>query len=108
MGSRLKRILVVDDHPVVREGIARLLEEEDGELSLCGTASDAVSARQAAVALAPDLAIVDLALGRDSGLELISQLVDEVPGLAILALSMHDEALYAGRALQAGARGYVM
>jgi DNA-binding NarL/FixJ family response regulator len=107
LGSGKKRVLVIDDHPIVREGIAQLLALED-DLGCCGSAVDALTARRAVLDHLPDVAVLDLSLGRDSGLELIPQLLDDAPGLAVLVLSMHDESLYAKRALQAGARGYIM
>jgi DNA-binding NarL/FixJ family response regulator len=103
----IKTVLVIDDHPIVREGIAQLLAQQV-DLSCCGSAIDGASARVAVAEHAPDVAVLDLSLGRDSGLDLIPALVEEYPGLAVLVLSMHDEALYAKRALQAGARGYIM
>ena len=102
-----RRVLVVDDHPIVREGIGQLLAGQP-DLCLCGEATDVASGRRAALTLMPDVAVIDLSLGRQSGLELIETLARELPGLPMLALSMHDEALYARRALQAGARGYIM
>ena len=102
-----RRVLVVDDHPIVREGIGQLLAGQP-DLALCGEATDVSSGRRAALELVPDVAVIDLSLGRQSGLELIEALARELPGLPMLALSMHDESLYARRALQAGARGYIM
>jgi DNA-binding NarL/FixJ family response regulator len=107
LGSITKKVLVIDDHPIVREGIAQLLAQQI-DLSCCGAAVDAASARAVVAERAPDVAVLDLSLGRDSGLDLIPILAEEAPGLAVLVLSMHDEALYAKRALQAGARGYIM
>ena len=102
-----KSVLVIDDHPIVREGIQQLLRSQE-DLVMCGSAADVGSARQANRELRPHVALVDLSLGRDSGLDLIPALLEDSPPLAILALSMHDETLYAKRALQAGARGYIM
>lgn len=107
VATSIKNVLVVDDHPIVREGISLLFAQQH-DLRICGYAVDIASARRAVRELAPDVAIVDLSLGRESGLDLIPLLADDAPGLGILALSMHDEALYAKRALQAGARGYIM
>lgn len=103
----MKRILVVDDHSIVREGITQLLAGQP-DLSVCGDAVDIAGARQAVRELVPDVALIDLSLGRENGLDLIPLCLGELPSLAILTLSMHDEALYAKRALQAGARGYIM
>lgn len=107
MGSIVKRVLVVDDHPVVLEGVTSLLERH-GDLQVCGGAADAISARRDVNALMPDIVLLDLSLGRDSGLDLIPLLVEDQPSLPILAFSTHDEVQYAKRALNAGARGYVM
>jgi DNA-binding NarL/FixJ family response regulator len=104
--TRAARILIVDDHPVVRLGIRQMLATEPS-LTVCGEASTVDEALQACRTADCDLAIVDLSLGKSSGLELIKQLHDEHPELAILVLSMHDEALFAQRALRAGARGYL-
>lgn len=107
VGSRLNRVLVIDDHPIVREGISQLFAKQE-DLRICGAAHDIASARAAVRDLAPDAVIVDLSLGRESGLDLIPLLVDDAPTLPILTLSMHDETLYAKRVLQLGARGYIM
>lgn len=101
------RILLVDDHPVVRQGL-RLLIEAEPDLEIAAEASTARDAVELAEADPPDVAVIDLALADRSGLELIKDLKIRVPGLAMLVLSMHDESLYAERALRAGARGYVM
>lgn len=107
VGSAVRKILVVDDHPIVREGISMLLAGH-GDLEVCGSAVDIPSARAAVSTLAPDIALVDLSLGHESGLDLISALADDVRSLPVLVLSMHDEALFAKRVLQAGGRGYIM
>ncbi len=102
-----KRLLLVDDHPLLREGIAQLINEQT-DLQVCGEAEDRQSALAALDATRPDLAIVDISLKDQSGLELIKDFQARAPGLLVLVLSMHDEALYAERALRAGARGYIM
>jgi DNA-binding NarL/FixJ family response regulator len=102
-----RRILLVDDHPAFRRGLAALLEGE-GDLQVCGEASTAPAALTAMRQLSPDLAIVDIGLPGVDGLELIKMMLAERPRLGILVLSMHDESVYALRALRAGARGYVM
>lgn len=79
-----------------------------GDLQVCGSATDTRSALKAVRDLSPDVALVDLSLGASSGLDLISAMLDDAPGLPVLALSMHDETLYAKRVLQAGGRGYIM
>ncbi|HVE11869.1 MAG TPA: response regulator transcription factor [Elusimicrobiota bacterium] len=102
------RILIVDDHPIVRQGLAQTLEQQPG-LSVCGGAADAAEALRMAAKEAPDLVITDLSLGEQrGGLELIKELLARLPGLPVLVLSMHDESFYAERALRAGAKGYIM
>ena len=101
------RIYIVDDHPVVRLGYASLIDAEAG-LDVCGQASSAEEALQQIQEAAPDLVIADLSLGGLSGLELLKRLHARSPELLLLVVSMHDETLYAERALSAGARGYVM
>jgi DNA-binding NarL/FixJ family response regulator len=107
MGSTVTRIVVVDDHPIVREGLTQCLQQH-ADLRIVGEAADLTSAREQIRELAPDLVLLDLSLGHESGLDLIPTLLEETPGLVVLVLSMHDEELYAKRALQAGARGYIM
>jgi DNA-binding NarL/FixJ family response regulator len=100
-------ILIVDDHPIVRQGLAELINQED-DLIVCGQAEDAHQAMQEIKALKPDMAIVDISLKETSGMELIKDIKAQYPNLTVLALSMHDESLYAERALRAGAKGYIM
>jgi DNA-binding NarL/FixJ family response regulator len=104
---RKRRILIVDDHAIVRLGMRQLIAAEP-DLSICGEAGTAEQAFDAARAARPDLAIVDLSLGTTSGLELVRQFRKGLPEMPVLVLSMHDEALFATRALRAGARGYIM
>ena len=106
-GHKKARILMVDDHPIVREGMAQFLNLQDS-LLLCCQASNAKEALDAMSTCGHDLAIVDISLNGDSGLELIKVLRQRFPKLAILTLSMHDESLFAERALRAGANGYLM
>ena len=101
-----KKVFVVDDHPIVRERVAELINQEP-DLVVCGEAEDAVQAVKAIAAAAPDIAIVDITLKDTYGIELIKQLKDLRPKLPILVLSMHDESLYGERALRAGAKGYL-
>jgi DNA-binding NarL/FixJ family response regulator len=101
------RILVVDDHPIVRQGISQLIDRE-ADMQVCGEASNAEEALAACQADRPDLAIVDLSLTGVSGLKLVKQLRNRFPALAMLMMSMHDETVYAERCLQAGANGYLM
>lgn len=103
---RPARVLIVDDHPVVRLGIRQMMAGEDG-LTVCGEADSIESALQACQGGEVDLAIIDLSLGSVSGLELVKQLHELYPQLLMLVLSMHDEALFAQRALRHGARGYL-
>ncbi|AGW94345.1 MULTISPECIES: response regulator [Cupriavidus] len=104
--GRATQILIVDDHPIIREGLTHLLNQHE-DLHVCCAAASAEEA-MAAVACQPDLAIVDLSLHSNSGLDLVKTLRQHYPTLAILVLSMHDETLFAERALRAGANGYLM
>jgi len=101
------QIFLVDDHPLVREWLTNLINQQP-DLAVCGEAEDAAHALQAIAKLRPDVAIVDLSLKSASGLELIKDLKLRQPQVIVLVLSMHDESLYAERALRAGARGYIM
>jgi len=102
-----RRIFLVEDHPVTREGFAQLINYQ-ADLQVCGQAGTAAKAFVGIDVLRPDLVIVDLSLAESSGLELIKDLKTRYPSLPSLVLSTHDESLYAERALRAGARGYVM
>src|SRR5438034_244565 len=102
-----KRIVIVDDHPVFRKGLEALIQS-DSCFAVCGEDSNASEAMDVIRKLNPDLAIVDLSLPGANGIELIKNIRAEFPKLPILVLSMHDESLYALRALRAGAEGYVM
>jgi DNA-binding NarL/FixJ family response regulator len=102
-----KRVLIVDDHPMMREGLAQLLEHEP-DLTVCGQADNSAQALTSVAAGRPDLALVDISLPDKSGLELIKDLQAMQPGLPILVVSMHDETIYAERVLRAGGRGYIM
>jgi DNA-binding NarL/FixJ family response regulator len=102
-----RRIYVVDDHALVREGLASLIDQQP-DLCVCAEASDAGHAYDGIVATTPDAVIVDLSLKGDSGLDLIKRLQSLAGPPPVLVLSMHDEAIYAERALRAGALGYVM
>ena len=101
------KILVVDDHPMVREGIARLVDNEQ-DLMICGQADDAPEALKAISETKPDIVVVDVSLKSSSGIELMKSIKAQYPKLPVLVLSMHNEALYAERALRAGAMGYIM
>ena len=102
-----KQILIVDDHPMMREGLRQLIEREP-DLEICGEAEDAVMALDLAESQKPDIAVVDITLRSSNGLELIKDLHIRAPKTAVLVLSMHDESLYAERVLRAGGRGYIM
>ncbi len=101
------QILIVDDHPIVRQGLAQLIDQEE-DLHICGQAEDAHQAMRAIRELQPDLVIVDVTLRTTSGIDLIKDIKIQYPEVPVLTLSMHDEALYAERALRAGAKGYIM
>jgi DNA-binding NarL/FixJ family response regulator len=102
-----KRIVIVDDHPLFRKGLEQLISSEDG-LAICGEAGDASTAMTVIRQKKPDLVIVDLSLPGANGIELIKNIRAEFHKVPVLTLSMHDESLYALRALRAGAQGYVM
>ena len=101
------RLLVVDDHSIVRHGLTALLSKEK-DLAICGEAGSCEEARAAIKALEPDLLIVDITLKDGSGLDVIREARAADPKVKALVLSMHDESVYAEKALRAGARGYVM
>ena len=102
-----KRIFIVDDHPMMRDGLRALISGES-DLEVCGEADDALPALEQIEKLKPDLTIVDITLRSTSGLELVKDLRIRAPGVPALVISMHDESLYAERVLRAGGRGYVM
>lgn len=100
-------ILIVDDHPVVRRGLKQLVESEE-DLQVCGEVGDAGAAHVALEELEPDLILLDLNLEGMGGIDLTKQVRSGHPDLPVLVVSMYEEALYAERALHAGARGYIM
>lgn len=100
------QVFLVDDHPLVREHLTALLQREP-DLAVCGEAADGPTALSLARRLEPDLVILDISLKRSNGLELLKDLKAWRPNLPVLVLSMHDEMLYAERALRAGAMGYI-
>ena len=102
-----KGVFLVDDHPLVREWLTNLINQQT-DLSVCGEAETRPQAMQSILQLKPDIAIVDISLKDSSGIELIKDLQQTAPGMAILVLSMHEEPHYAERALRAGARGYIV
>lgn len=105
--GRKRRIFLVEDHPITREGFAQLINYQS-DLCVCGQAGSAAKAMGGIETARPDLVVVDISLAESNGLELIKSLGSRHPGLSILVLSTHDETLYAERAMRAGARGYVM
>ncbi|MFY9791441.1 MAG: response regulator transcription factor [Candidatus Sulfotelmatobacter sp.] len=102
-----KTVFVVDDHPIVRQGLTLLIDRE-ADLSVCGEAEEMHSALRAIPILHPDILIVDISLNGPDGLELLKNVRITWPRLPVLVLSMHDESIYAERALRAGANGYIM
>jgi DNA-binding NarL/FixJ family response regulator len=105
--SSKKRILIVDDHPMMREGLAQLINNEP-DLAVCWEADNAGQAMDIVSRNIPEIVLVDISLPDKNGLELIKDVHVLCPGALILVISMHDETLYAERALRAGARGYIM
>ncbi len=103
----MKRLLLIDDHPIMRHGLAQLIRAEDG-LDVCGEAGNARDGLTAVGELKPDLVVIDLTLPDKNGLELLKDIQAQFPGTLCLVLSMHDETMYGERALRAGARGYIM
>jgi len=104
--GKKKRIFLADDHPLVREWLTQLVNQQP-DLTVCGEADSAPAALTGIATHQPDLAIVDLSLKNSSGIDLIKNLKELHPALPVLVLSMHDESLYAARVMRAGARGYV-
>lgn len=105
--TQVSRVLLVDDHPIVMYGLSLLIDQED-DLHVCGQCTSAVETLDTINKYNPDIAVVDISLQGSNGLELTKALKEMKPSLPILILSMHDESLYAERALRAGARGYMM
>jgi DNA-binding NarL/FixJ family response regulator len=104
---RSYRVMLVDDHPIVRQGLRRLLDTER-DLEVCGEAETAREAKSMIRELQPDVVVVDVSLAQGDGLELVKDARAHYPHLPMLVLSMHDEAIYAERMLSAGANGYIM
>jgi DNA-binding NarL/FixJ family response regulator len=105
--NRKSKIFVVDDHPIVRQGLGLLINRE-ADMIVCGAAEEAQSALRAIPTLQPDVMVVDISLTGPDGLELVKTIRTRDANLPILVLSMHDESIYAERALRAGANGYIM
>jgi len=101
------KVFIVDDHPVVREGLALMINREP-DLAVCGTAQEMHEALTAIDAQKPNIIIVDISLNGPDGLDLLKNIRAKDPSLPVLILSMHDESIYAERALRAGANGYIM
>jgi DNA-binding NarL/FixJ family response regulator len=101
-----RRVLIVDDHPLVRERLAEIINREP-DLAVCGEAEDRHQALEAIASRRPDLVIVDLTLRSSDGMELIKDVHSQHPKLLMLVVSMHEESLYAERTIRAGARGYI-
>lgn len=107
MSSEKLRILLVDDHPILRKGIAEVISSET-DLEVCGESGTLHEAYDAVSKSKPNLVIVDISLDGNNGVELMKELTYRWPELPLLAYSMHDESIYAERALRAGAKGYLM
>ena len=102
-----RKVFVVDDHPIVRSGLAQLINREP-DLVVCGDAEEMHTALQTIDVLKPDILIVDISLNGPDGLDILKSIRAKDPSLPVLILSMHDESIYAERALRAGANGYIM
>lgn len=101
------QVLIVDDHPVVRNGLTTIINHEP-DMNVCGEAEDACQALKAAAELKPDVVVVDISLKNSDGIDLTKSITAVHPQLSIIVLSVHDESVYAERALLAGAQGYLM
>lgn len=106
--SKNRRVVIVDDHPLFRKGLEQLINSSKNGFAVCGEAGNAADAMTVIRKIKPDLVVADLSLPGANGIELIKNIRAEFPKVPILVLSMHDESLYALRALKAGAQGYVM
>lgn len=102
-----KQIYIVDDHPLMRKGLVMTIEKEIG-FEICGQAESGEAALGEILKVKPDAAVIDISLPGMSGIELVKNLLHQMPGLKVLVVSRHDEELYAERALRAGAKGYLM
>lgn len=101
------RIFIVDDHPIVRQGLTQLINLEE-DMTVVGEAADAAEAVRGIAKMKPDLALVDISLKGASGIELTKKILAEHPQISVLIISMYDESLYVERVLKAGAKGYIM
>lgn len=103
----MSKILIVDDHPIFTMGMSELVNQET-DFTVCAVAEDIAGAREALKTYLPDMAIIDITLARDNGLDLVKEIASGSRPIPMLVLSMHDEAVWAERALRAGAKGYIM
>jgi DNA-binding NarL/FixJ family response regulator len=101
------QVLIVDDHPVIRDGLVTIVNHER-DMNVCGQAADAYQALKAAAELKPDIVVTDISLKSSDGIELTKNIKARCPGLPVIIFSVHDESLYAERALLAGAKAYLM
>src|SRR5580692_7819695 len=101
------RVLLVDDHPIVRQGLALLIDRE-ADLSVCGEAEGSHTAFHAISTLRPDIVVLDISLSGPDGLDVLKEIRTKTTNLPVLILTMHDESIYAERAMRAGANGYIM
>ena len=106
-GATKRRVYLIDDHPVVRQGLTQLFNRE-ADLTVCGEAGKAQGALGDIAATRPDILVLDISLNGPDGLDLLKEVRNGFPDLPVLVLSMHDESIYAERALHAGANGYIM
>jgi DNA-binding NarL/FixJ family response regulator len=106
-GNRKRRVFIVDDHPLVREWLTNLINQQS-DLIACGGAASMPEALEKIMGSKPDVAVVDISLEGSSGIDLIRDLKQQCPDVVVLVLSMHEESLYAERAFRAGAKGYIM
>ncbi len=105
--NQTHKVVIVDDHPIMREGISELINRER-DLHVCSEAGDIPQALQAIADYSPDVVVVDLGLGNSSGIRLVENISYSYPEMLVLVYSMHDESLYAERCIESGARGYIM
>src|ERR1051326_201620 len=108
MESQPLRVVLVDDHEMVRTGLKAMLTRFAGQVRVVGEAGDAVTARQVVAGLDPDVVLADVRLGRDSGLELCRELIEDSPGRKVVLLTVYDDEQYLFQAMQAGAAGYLL
>ena len=101
------QVLIVDDHPVIRDGLATIINHEQ-DMNVCGEAEDAHQALKAVTELKPDIVVADISLKNSDGIELTKNIKARYPRLPVIVFSVHDESVYAERALLAGAKAYLM